>query len=86
MSVADRLRAAAENPSRSNIGCVSCQWWTGVSDEIKQLINNWVDGGHSNRQLYLLIAAEDPDDPDYVPLPVSESGWRSHLGHHDRCR
>lgn len=86
MSLADRLRAAAENPGRSNSGCVSCQWFAGLNDDIKTLINDWYTAGHSTRQLYILLSAPDDDEPDYQPLPVSESGWRAHLRHHDRCR
>lgn len=82
MSLADRLRRV--QPARGNHGCMSCQWWAELGDETRSLIEEWIGAGHSLRQLYFLLSTPDPDDPDYVPLPVSESGWRAHLRHRER--
>ena len=83
MSLAARLANA--QPNRRNGGCQSCQWWTQISSESQKLINEWIDAGHSQAQLHdILAAGDDGEDP---PLPVSQSGWRFHLKHHDeRCR
>lgn len=82
MSLASRLKSAQVNPS--NRGCQSCQWWDTVSKESKKLINEWLDAGYSRAQLYEILSQPDEGDP---PLPVSETGWRFHLKHHDeRCR
>lgn len=85
MSLATRLRAAAPTANASNRGCRSCQWWAGLDDVTRTAINEWLDAGHSRAELYEMLASPDADGE--APLPVSPTGWRGHLKHHDeRCR
>lgn len=84
MSLAARLANA--QPNRANNGCESCLWWDTIGAESRKLIDEWIDAGHSQAQLWDILSAtdEDSDDP---PLQVSLSGWRFHLKHHgERCR
>lgn len=83
-SLSDRLKSAQPNPSNVG-GCVTCQWWQTIGDETRALINEWLDAGHSIKQLYEILSA--PSDGDEPPLPISNTGFRMHLNHHDeKCR
>lgn len=84
MSLAARI--ASTQPNKANDGCQSCHWWATVPTDTRTLINNWIDGGYSQMQLWEILTAPDPDSNE-VPLAVSLSGWRFHLKHHaERCR
>lgn len=84
MSLAARLKSV--QPNRANDGCQSCIWWPTISSESQELINEWIDKGHSQMQLHEILSAPD-DSSDDPPLMVSLSGWRFHLKHHnERCR
>jgi hypothetical protein len=86
MSLSARLRAAQSQSNVANRGCRSCEWFLGLPEEAKALINEWLDGDFSLLQLHGVISAKD-DDSDYPPLPVSDTAWRSHARHHtERCR
>ena len=86
MSLSDRLRSAHSESHPANRGCVSCEWFCELPHEIKELINEWLDGGFSLLKLHGILTAKD-DTSDSPPLPVSDSAWRSHVRHHsERCR
>jgi hypothetical protein len=80
MSLSDRIRSAKSDANLSNRGgCRSCSWFADQSTETQALINEWIDSGHSILQLWKIISNPDPDDPDYVPLGISDTGWRNHV-------
>lgn len=83
-SLSDRLRTAQPNPANKG-GCVTCQWWDKISDNTRQLINEWLDANYSTRQLHeILTAPSDGTDP---ALTISITGFRLHLNHHnEKCR
>lgn len=83
-TISERLRSAQRNPANKG-GCVSCKWWSEISDETRRLINEWIDNDYSIKQLYDILTA--PNDGDEPPLPISLTGWRLHMNHHDdKCR
>lgn len=64
---------------------MTCQWWQEIGADTRELINEWIDAKHSIKQLYQILSA--PADGDEPRLPVSNSGFRLHMDHHDlRCR
>lgn len=75
MSLFKRLSEA--QPSRSNTGCVTCQWLLTLTDADRAAFNEWVDNGSSLAQLHS-IASSDPDNP----LTVSLSAMRDHRKYH----
>ena len=79
MSLSDRIRSAQSEANPANRGCRSCQWFADQTAETQALVNEWIDNGHSLLQLYQIIAKPDEDDPDYIPLPISDTGWRNHV-------
>jgi hypothetical protein len=86
-SINDRLISARHNVA--NRGCRSCDWFLNdISDDTRKLINEWIDADHSIAQLHQIISATpDEDDHETIPLRVGDTGWRSHLRHHnERCR
>lgn len=86
VSLAKRIKTAQVN--NSNTGCQTCRWWEQISTETQRLINAWLDDPNNSRlQLYEILALPGDDDPGEPLLPVSNSGWRMHLKHHDeKCR
>lgn len=83
-SLSDRLRTA--QPNRQNRGgCVTCLWWEQIKPDTRRLINEWLDNKHSVKQLYEILSA--PTSDDEPALPISMTGFRLHLNHHDtKCR
>lgn len=83
-SLSDRLKSA--QPNRQNRGgCITCRWWEEITPETRKLINEWLDNEHSVKQLYEILSA--PNDGAEPPLPISMTGFRLHLNHHDnKCR
>ena len=83
-SLSDRLRSA--QPNRQNRGgCVTCLWWEEIKPDTRRLINEWLDNKHSVKQLHEILSA--PTDGGELPLPISITGFRLHLNHHDaKCR
>lgn len=83
-SLSDRLRSA--QPNRQNRGgCVTCRWWEEIKPDTRRLINEWLDNEHSVKQLHEILSA--PTESDEPPLPISITGFRLHLNHHDaKCR
>ena len=79
MSLSDRIRSAQPDANLSNRGCRSCMWFADQPPETRALIDEWIDGGHSVLQLWQIISKPDPDDPGYVPLAISDTGWRNHV-------
>lgn len=86
MSLSARIRSAT--PAYNNRGCRSCEWFTeSITDETRQLINEWIDGKHSLMQLFAIVTERDDEDSDIEPLEVSYTAWRMHVKHHnERCR
>jgi hypothetical protein len=85
-SLHERIQSAQHTARAANVGgCVTCRWWSQISDETQQLINEWLDSGHSRRQLWdILTAPNECGDP---VLEISITGFRLHLNHHDmKCR
>lgn len=82
-SISDRLRSAQRNPANKG-GCVSCKWLQQISDETRRLINEWIDNDYSIKQLYDILSA--PNDSGEPPLPISLTGWRLHMNHHNDKR
>lgn len=84
-SLSDRLKSAQPNPSNKG-GCVTCRWWQEISPDTRRLINEWIDNDYSLRQLYDILSASNTDGDD-PPLPISNSGFRLHMNHHnEKCR
>ena len=82
-TISDRLKSAQRNTA--NTGCVTCQWWQEIGSETRNLINEWIDGGYSLKQLYRILS--EPADGDEPALPVSNTGFKLHMEHHNlRCR
>lgn len=80
MSLSARILSAQRSGvNASNRGCRSCQWFATQPADVQALIDEWIDSGNSVLQLYHIIAKPDDDDPDYVPLPISDTGWRNHV-------
>ena len=85
-SLSDRLKSAQRNPTNKG-GCVTCKWWATLGDETKNLINAWLDAEHSIAQLYEILSHPADDNNTEQPLPISNTGFRLHLNHHnERCR
>jgi hypothetical protein len=83
-TISERLKTAQRNTSNKG-GCVTCQWWQEISEETRELINEWIDAKHSMKQLYSILS--EPAEGGEPPLPVSNTGFRLHMDHHDlRCR
>lgn len=83
-TISERLRTAQRNPANRG-GCVTCRWWNQISSQTKNLINEWLDNDHSVKQLYEILSA--PNDGDEPSLPISITGFRLHLNHHnEKCR
>lgn len=86
-SLHERIESAQHTARAANKGgCVTCRWWSNIGDDTKKLINEWLDSGHSRRQLWDILTApsEGSDDP---VLDISVTGFRLHLNHHDaKCR
>jgi hypothetical protein len=86
-SLNERIESAQHTARPANVGgCVTCRWWSQISNHTQQLINQWLDSGHSQRQLWDILTApsEGSDDP---VLEISITGFRLHLNHHDvKCR
>lgn len=86
MSLAHRLKTAQPNASNRE-GCQSCKWFGKQSNEVRQLINEWLDNGTSTMQLYKILSTPDESGDTTNLIPVSFSGFRNHLMHHqERCR
>jgi uncharacterized protein YodC (DUF2158 family) len=79
MSLSDRILTAKSQANAANRGCRTCKWFEAQSPEAQALINEWLDSGNSMLQLYHIISRPDEDDPDYVPLPISDTGFRNHV-------
>jgi hypothetical protein len=79
MSLSARILSAKSDANASNRGCRSCQWFAAQPADVKALIDEWIESGSSILQLYYIISKPDEDDPDYVPLSISDTGWRNHL-------
>jgi hypothetical protein len=75
MSLANRLSAVV--PSRSNRGCVTCQYLKTLSPKDLQAWNDWIAEKRSLTQLWE-VACADPDNP----LKVSITGVRHHIQAH----
>lgn len=85
-TISDRLKTAQRNPTNKG-GCVTCKWWKTISDETRALINEWIDNEHSAKQLYEILSAPVTDGSKDQPVPISMTGFRLHLNHHNvRCR
>lgn len=83
--LAHRLKSVQQRNRANRGGCVTCQWWAEIPDETRTLINDWIDNGHSVKQLHEILTA--PADPGEPQLTISISGFRFHLNHHDvKCR
>lgn len=83
-SLSDRLKSAQPNPANIG-GCVTCKWWDTISDETKNLVNEWIDNKYSIRQLHQILTT--PSDGDEPVLNISNTGFRFHMNHHDaKCR
>lgn len=78
MSLSDRIRSA--QPTRSNAGCESCRFLNDVEPGVITLVNEWINAGHSQTQLYEILAT--PDESGEPTLGVSISAWRWHMKHH----
>jgi hypothetical protein len=85
-SLKERISTAQHNARAANIGgCVTCKWWAQISDETRKVINEWIDSGHSQRQLWGILT--EPSDGDDPVLEISITGFRLHMNHHDvKCR
>jgi uncharacterized protein YodC (DUF2158 family) len=85
-TLSERLKTAQRNPSNRG-GCVTCKWWDTISDETKSLVNEWLDKDFSAKQLYEILSAPVSDESADQPVPISMTGFRLHLNHHDaKCR
>ncbi len=85
-SLHERIESAQHTARAANVGgCVTCRWWSQIGEDTRQLINEWLDSGHSRRQLWdILTTPSDSEDP---VLDISITGFRLHLNHHDaKCR
>ena len=84
-TISERLKTAQRNPANKG-GCVTCKWWQEISDETRQLINEWIDSNNSIKQLHDILATPSEDDTE-PPLTISITGFRFHMNHHDeKCR
>ena len=78
MSLANRL--AAVQPSRSNRGCVTCQYLKKLAPKDLDAWNEWIDEKRSLVQLWE-VACADPENP----LTVSITAVRHHIqSHHNK--
>jgi uncharacterized protein YodC (DUF2158 family) len=85
-TLSERLRTAQRNPSNRG-GCVTCKWWDTISPETRALVNEWLDKDYSAKQLYEILSAPVSDESVDQPVPISMTGFRLHLNHHDaKCR
>ena len=86
-SLHERIQHAEHYARAANKGgCVTCRWWSQISDDTRQLINEWLDAGHSRRQLWEILTAPSDSIEDPV-LEISNTGFRLHLNHHNvKCR
>lgn len=86
-SLNERISTAQHTARAANIGgCVTCRWWEQISEETRTLVNEWIDAGHSRRQLWEIVTSPSDDSTDPV-LEISNTGFRLHLNHHDvKCR
>lgn len=83
-TISERLRSAQRNPANRG-GCVTCKWWAEISDETRNLVNEWIDNDYSQKQLYEILSA--PNDGPEPRLPISLTGFRLHMNHHnEKCR
>ena len=83
-SLSDRLKSAQRNPTNKG-GCITCRWWLEIGEDTRQLINEWIDADHSLKQLYEILSA--PNDGPEPSLPISNTGFRLHMNHHNlKCR
>lgn len=76
MALADRLDDVRAN--LTNDGCRTCKWIESLPERDRAAFNAWIAAGKSLAQLHDLCAS-DPDNP----LPVSFTGLRNHLKHHE---
>lgn len=84
-SLSDRLKSVEHKNAANKGGCVTCRWWAEISDESRRLINEWIDGDHSVKQLHEILTA--PSSGDEPQLEISITGFRLHLNHHSaKCR
>lgn len=84
-SLSDRLKTAQPNPANKG-GCVTCRFWAELKPETQRLINEWIDNGHSVKQLYDILSTPSVDSDEPV-LRISNTGFRLHMAHHDqKCR
>lgn len=75
MALSDRLKSVT--PSRSNIGCVTCEWLEDLDGEDRAAVDAWLTTTKSLAQLWELCCT-DPDKP----LSVSYTAFRNHCKHH----
>lgn len=85
-SLPDRLKSVQHPNAANKGGCVTCRWWQEITDESRQLINEWLDSDHSVKQLHEILTSPGSDD-DEPRLDISITGFRLHLNHHNaKCR
>lgn len=75
MSLADRLKRADQ--TRSNRGCVTCEWMVALSDQDRAAILQWIADGLSIKKLWEILIS-DPENP----LPVADTAFRNHVRNH----
>ena len=78
-SLSDRLKSAQPNKANRNL-CVTCTWLEQVSQETRDLINQWFDADNSIAQLHEILTQPSDDAP---PLVISLTGFRFHVKHHN---
>lgn len=76
-SLSDRLKSA--QPNRANKNCVTCTWLETATQQVRNLITDWLDNGHSAAQLHDILTSPSDDTPRLV---ISMTGFRLHLKHH----
>lgn len=82
MSLADRIKNAQPNANRSNSGCHTCRWWKTTTKETQQLINEWLEAGHSKMELHSILSTPSDDVDSSELLPVTFSAWNNHVKNH----
>jgi len=84
-SLSDRLKSVQPNPANKG-GCVTCRFWAELKPATRQLVNDWIDNGHSIKQLHEILSTPSSDSTEPV-LSISITGFRFHMAHHDeKCR